>query len=90
MISLSKFFDVIIRAGINLFKVNIRKTRIIWRICSKSTTKALEGHHVNDFALCSAVSIIDFKQVNAGWDISFIKVACVVNIKLFFYGLILL
>ena len=42
-------------------------------ICSKLAIKAPERRQVNhretktDFTHCSAVSTVDFKQVNAGW-----------------------
>ena len=41
------------------------------------------------FTPISGVSIVEFEQVNFSWEIHF-KVACVVQIKLFYYGLILL
>ena len=61
-----------------MFKVNNRSTRRKCEICSKLTIKIPERRHcrrsgifiVNfeHFTPSSTVSIVNFEQVNAGWD----------------------
>ena len=63
-----------------MFKVNNRNTRTRCEVCSKLTAKTPERrqwHHsdvsiVNfkHFISCSSVSIVDFEQVNAVWEIN--------------------
>ena len=48
-------------AGIYLLKVNNRNTRTRCEICSKLTINT-------SFTPCSSVSIVNFEQVNDGWD----------------------
>ena len=52
-----------IPVGIYMFKVNNRNTRIRCEICSKLTLKTQER-----CCHCSGVFIVNFEQVNAGWD----------------------
>ena len=61
-----------------MFKVNNRNTGTKCEICSKLTIKIPDQRHwrrsgvfVVNFErilLCSSVSIVNFEQVNAGWD----------------------
>ena len=61
-----------------MFKVNNRNTGTKCEICSKLTIKIPEQRHwrrsgvfVVNFeriSLCSSVSIVNFEQVNAGWN----------------------
>ena len=51
--------------SIYLLKVNNRKTRTRWEICSKLTIKTPERRPY--FTPCSSVSIINFGHVIAGW-----------------------
>ena len=61
-----------------MYKVNNRNTGTKCEICSKLTIKIPEQRHwrrsgvfVVNFeriSLCSCVSIVNFEQVNAGWD----------------------
>ena len=62
-----------------MFKVNNKSTRTRFEISSKLTLKTPERRHwrrfgvfsVNfwtNFTPCSSASIVDFEQVNAGWD----------------------
>ena len=53
-----------IPVGNYMFKVNNRNTITRCEICSKLTIKAPEWYH----APCSGVFILNFEQVNAGWD----------------------
>ena len=46
-----------------MFKVNSRDTRTGCEMCSKFTIKIPERHH------CSRVFIVNFDQINAGWDL---------------------
>ena len=55
---------IIIPAGNYMLKVNNRNTRC--EICSKLTTKIPERRTF--FTPCSSISIVNFEQVNAGWD----------------------
>ena len=48
-------------AGIYLPEVKNRNTRTRYEICSKLTIKTA----------CSSVFIVNFEQVNAGWDMVF-------------------
>ena len=52
-------------AGIYLFKINNRNSRTMCEICSKLTIKTPDD--VIDFTNCSAVSTVEFEQVNAEW-----------------------
>ena len=49
--------------SIYMFKVNNRKTRTRYEICSKLTIKTPEQCQWH----CSGVSIVNFEQVNARW-----------------------
>ena len=51
-------------AGKYMFKVNCRRTRTRCEICSKLTIKTLERPQWR----CSGVFIVNFEQVNAGWE----------------------
>ena len=51
-----------------MFKVNNRNTRARSEICLKLTIKTPELT-LNLFRPCSSDSIVNFKQVNAGWDV---------------------
>ena len=53
-----------------LSKVNNRNTRAMCEICSKLTLTRFCLLWL-DFAHCSGVSIVDFDQVNAGWESSY-------------------
>ena len=64
--------------GINMFKVNIRNTRIGCEICSKLATKTEQrqwccsGVFINNFEHISHLvcfSFVNFEQLNAGWVI---------------------
>ena len=48
-----------------MFKVNDRNTRTECEICSKLTKKTPEQRHWH-----SSVSIVNFEQVIAGWDLA--------------------
>ena len=61
--SIRRFLAVIIPAGIYLLKVNNRNTRARCEICSKLT--------IFFYFSISSVSIVNFEQVNAGWDIAY-------------------
>ena len=50
-----------------LLKVNNTNTRTKCEICSKLTIKTPELHHCSSVP-CSSVSIVNFEQVNAGWE----------------------
>ena len=60
-------------AGIYLFKVKNRNTRIMCETSSKLAIKTPQRRHVNyketktDFTHCFGVSIVDFEQINAAW-----------------------
>ena len=69
----------VISVGYCMFKVNNKNTRTRCKICSKLTTKTpewLDWHRYGVsiinfwtcFTPCSSVSIVNFEQVNAGWD----------------------
>ena len=64
-----------------MFKVNNRNPRTKCETCSKLTIETLEQSEICSkltiktserrqtyFTPCSSVSIVDFKQVNAGWE----------------------
>ena len=64
-----------------MFKVNNRNTRTRHEICSKLTIKTLEQRHwycfgvfIDDFehyfTPYSSASIVNFEQVNAGWEVT--------------------
>ena len=59
-------------AGIYLLKVNKRNTRTMSKICSKLTIKTPERSLYcwfwRDLTPSSGASIVDFEQVNTGWD----------------------
>ena len=55
-----------IPAGICFLKVNNRNTRKRCEICSKLTIKTLKRRHWRR----SGVFIVNFKHVNADWDIT--------------------
>ena len=65
-----------------MFKVNNRDTRTRCKMCSKLTIKTSERRHSGVFIVnfehilipCSSVSIVNFEQVNAGWEVTFEKV----------------
>ena len=48
-----------------MFKVNNRNTRTRCEICSKLTVKTPERRY---FTTCSSVFIVNFEQINAGWE----------------------
>ena len=48
-----------------MFKVNNRSTRARCEIWSKLTIKTPESHY---FTSCSSVFIVNFEQVNTGWE----------------------
>ena len=63
-----------------MFKVNNRNTRTRREICSKLTIKTLEQRHWHCFGVFiddfehyftpySSASIVNFEQVNAGWEV---------------------
>ena len=54
-------------AGNYMFKVNNRNTRTRCEICSKLIIKTPERRHCL-LVPCSSVSIVNFDQVNAGWE----------------------
>ena len=54
-----------IPAGNYMFKVNNRNTRIRCEIFSKLKNK---DTRTTSLTSCSSVSIVNFEQVNAGWD----------------------
>ena len=57
----------------DMFKVNNRNTRTRGEICSKFTIKTLERRHwffLNIFHAFSSFYIINFEQVNVGWESS--------------------
>ena len=70
-------------AGIYLFKVNNRDTLIMCKICSKLIIKTPERCHwrrsgvfiVNfeEISHCSGVSVVDFEQLNAGWEATLLE-----------------
>ena len=49
-----------------MFNVNYTNTRTRCEICSKLIIKIPERHQ-----WCSSVSIVNFEQVNAGWEVEF-------------------
>ena len=54
-----------------MFKVNNRKTRARCEICPKLTIKIFDILTLKRFHTpCFSVSIINFEQVNAGWECS--------------------
>ena len=64
-----------------MFKVNYRNTRARCEICSKLTIKTPKRRHWRLFGvfiakfehvshLCSSVFIVNFEQVNVGWDVN--------------------
>ena len=67
-----------IPVGSYIFKVNSRSIGTRCEICSKLTIKTAKRHHcvvlmsllltLNIFHTLSSVSIVNFEQVNAGWD----------------------
>ena len=57
-----------ILAGNFMFKVKNRNTRPRYEVCSKLTIKTPERRRSIYFPPCSSVSIVNFEQVNAGWD----------------------
>ena len=66
-----RHFDV--QAGSYLFKVKNGNTRASCEICLKLTVK-IPKRCQNDasgvyFTPCSSVSIVNFEQLNAGWDL---------------------
>ena len=54
--------------GSFIFKVNNRNTRTRCEMCSKLTIWKPERHHCLSFSVF-IVSIVDFEQVNPGWDV---------------------
>ena len=70
-------------ANIYLFKINIGNTRIMYEICSKLAIKTPERRqwrrsgvfmiNFEQVSLFFGVSIIDFEQINACWDTTFLK-----------------
>ena len=51
-----------------MFKVNNRNTSAKCEICSKLTIKIPELLILNIFHTCSSVFVVNFEQVNAGWE----------------------
>ena len=61
------------RANTDLFKVNNRNSRKRFEICWELTVKTPERRqwrHWHYFTLFSSVSIIEFEQLNSGWEAS--------------------
>ena len=67
-----------------MFKVNNENSRTMCEICSKLTIKILERRHwrrsgificnfEHFFTPCSSVSIVNFEQVNTGWEVTTIN-----------------
>ena len=54
-----------------MFKFNNRNTRTRCEICSNLTIKISEQRrwHLTYFTPCSIVSIVNFEQVNVGWEV---------------------
>ena len=54
-----------------MFKFNNRNTRTRCEICSNLTIKISEQRrwHLTCFTPCSIVSIVNFEQVNVGWEV---------------------
>ena len=91
----------VISVGYCMFKVNNKNTRTRCKICSKLTTKTpewLDWHRYGVsiinfwtcFTPCSSVSIVNFEQVNAGWDmmepfLASAPIQCFYLIRLFFF-----
>ena len=48
-----------------MFKVSNRNTRTRCEICSKLTVKTSERRY---FTTCTSVFIVNFEQINAGWE----------------------
>ena len=77
-----------------MLKVNNRKTRIRCEICSNLTIKTTERRQwrlsgvlmlsLNNFTPCSSVSIVNFEQVNAGWDTIIYIIFFMLKLKIFF------
>ena len=70
----------LVPAGSYMFKVNHRNTGTRCEICSKLTLKTPERRRrsvvfIDNFEhishLCSSVSIVNFEQVNATWEVKF-------------------
>ena len=63
------FHETVFPVGIHLLRGNNRNTRRRCEICSKLTIKTPERRHWRwtYFTPCSAVSIINFEHVIAGW-----------------------
>ena len=70
--------DYQIPVGNYMFKVNNRNgnTRTRYEICSKLTIKTPERRE-----LTSSVSIVNFEQVNADWDILSIRIAALFQVQ---------
>ena len=62
-----------------MFKVNSKNTRTRREIYSKLTRKTPERRH------CSSVSIVNFEQVNAGWDLLTVSNNCQYAVPLNLY-----
>ena len=62
-----------------MFKVNRKNTRARREIYSKLTRKTPERRH------CSSVSIVNFEQVNAGWDLQTVSNDCQYAVPLNLY-----
>ena len=54
------YLSILIPAGIYLFKVNNRNTKLRCEICSKVTIKTLERHHCHR----SGVFIVNFEHIS--------------------------
>ena len=73
-LGISKLTDCFSPAGNYLLKVKNWNTRTRYEICSKLTIKTPERRHWlycwlwTYFTPCSSVSIVNFEQVNAGWE----------------------
>ena len=57
-----------------MFKVNNSNTRIRCEICSNLTIKTPERR--SSVTPCSVVSIVNFEQVNGGWEITQSALPC--------------
>ena len=61
--------DICYPVGIHFFKVKSGNTRIVSAICTKSTIKTSERRQLLIYLIhCFVVFIVDFEQVNAGWE----------------------
>ena len=91
----------VISVGYCMFKVNNKNTKTRCKICSKLTTKTPEWRDWRRYGVsiinfwtcftpCSSVSIVNFEQVNAGWDmmelfLTSVPIQCFYLSRLFFF-----